>query len=190
MDTVAPESRPSRAPSESAVETRFLLMPSQANPFGTAFGGAILAQIDMAASMAAQRHCQKPVVTAAIDSIQFEKPVYIGDQVLLRASVNYAGRSSMEVGVQVIRENPVDGRRCQATTAYLTFVAIDEKTARPVPVPAVRPQTPDEIRRYENAQIRMQARKELRQKVKIKPQQEDKEAQQRSRKDPKNGEAR
>ncbi len=170
MENVIPENRPAKAPSESAVETRFLLMPSQANPFGTAFGGAIVAEIDMTASMAAQRHCEKPVVTAAIDSIQFESPINIGDQVVLRASVNYAGRTSMEVGVQVVRESPARGQSALATTAYLTFVAVDDKTGRPVPVPAVRPQTPDEIRRYENAQIRVQARKDLRRKVKPKSQ--------------------
>jgi acyl-CoA hydrolase len=169
MDDFVPENRPSKAPSESAVETRFLLMPSQANPFGTAFGGAIVAEIDMTASMAAQRHCEKPVVTAAIDSIQFENPIYIGDQVLLRASVNYAGRTSMEVGVRVVRENPARGQSCLATTAHLTFVAVDEKTGRPVPVPAIRPQTPDEQRRYENAQLRVRARQDLRRRLKQNP---------------------
>lgn len=169
MDNLRPDNRSFKSPAESAVETRFLLMPSQANPYGTAFGGAIVAEIDMTASMAAQRHCEKPVVTAAIDSIQFESPIYIGDQVVLRACVNYAGRTSMEVGVQVVRENPARKEQCVATTAHLTFVAVDEKTRRPVPVPAIRPQTDEEQRRYENAQLRVQARKDLRQKMKRKP---------------------
>lgn len=83
MDRQDASGRTCKSPAESAIETRFLLMPSQANPYGTAFGGAIVAEIDMTASMAAQRHCQGRVVTAGIDSIQFEQPLYIGDQVLL-----------------------------------------------------------------------------------------------------------
>lgn len=169
MSKKEPCKRKSKSPAESAVETRFLLMPSQANPYGTAFGGAIVAEIDKTASMAAQRHCKGLVVTAAIDSICFEQPVYIGDQVVLRAAVNYAGRTSMEVGVQVIRENPARGQSCLATTAYLTFVAVDEKTKKPIPVPAIRPKTDEEKRRYENARLRVQARKDLRKKMKQNP---------------------
>ncbi len=153
-----------KSPRQSAVETRFLLMPSQANPYGTAFGGAIVAEIDMVASMAAQRHCEGLVVTAGIDSIQFEQPIYIGDQVALRACVNYAGNTSMEVGVQVVRENPLRSESCVATTAHLTFVAIDETTRKPIAVPGLRPETEEEKRRYDNARRRVQRRKELRSK--------------------------
>lgn len=169
MENQNPSDRLSKSPADSAVETRFLLMPSQANPYGTAFGGAIVAEIDMTASMAAQRHCEGLVVTAAIDSIQFEQPIFIGDQVVLRASVNYAGRTSMEVGVQVIRENPLRGESIVATTAHLTFVAVDEKTKQPIPVPAIRPETDEEKRRCENARLRVQARKDFRKKMKQNP---------------------
>lgn len=75
----------------------------------------------------------------------------------------------MEVGVQVVRENPLRGESCVATTAHLTFVAIDEKTRRPIPVPKIRPETDEEKRRYDNAVLRVQARKELRQKMKQNP---------------------
>src|SRR5512136_2380900 len=115
-----------KAPSESAVETRYLVMPQQANPQGTAFGGAIVSWIDMVAAMAAQRHCGTEVVTAGIDSLIFRHPIRIGDQVVLRAAVNYVSRSSMEVGVQVIRDDPYSGRQVLATTAHLTLVALDE----------------------------------------------------------------
>lgn len=148
-----------KAPSESAVETRYLVMPQQANPQGTAFGGAIVSWIDMVAAMAGQRHCGCEVVTAEIDTLVFRHPVHIGDHVVLRASVNYVSHSSMEVGVQVTRENPYTGEQIVATTAHLTLVALD-KDKRPTAVPPLLPQTQDEKRRYEKARLRVQTRKE------------------------------
>lgn len=149
-----------KAPSDSAVETRYLVMPQHANPHGTAFGGVIVAWIDMVAGMAAQRHCGTEVVTAGIDSLIFKEPVRIGDHVLLRACVNYVGRTSMEVGVQVTREDPAGGQSVVATRAHLTFVSLD-KDKQPTAVPPIAPQTEDEIRRYENAKTRVKARKDL-----------------------------
>ena len=147
-----------KTPSESAVETRYLVMPQQANPQGTAFGGAIVSWIDMVAAMAAQRHCGREVVTAGIDSLVFRHPIRIGDQVVLKAAVNYVSRSSMEVGVQVIREDPYSGEQTVATTAHLTLVALDE-SKRPTVIPPLLPQTPQEKERYESARLRVQARK-------------------------------
>lgn len=149
-----------KKPADSVVESRYLLMPHQANPYGTAFGGVIVAWIDMIASMAAQRHCGKEVVTASIDSLSFKEPVCVGDHVVLKASVNYVGRTSMEVGVRVIREDPYTAKQTIATTAHLTFVALDENK-RPCPVAPILPQTADEKRRYENAKLRVKARKDL-----------------------------
>jgi len=148
-----------KTPGESAVETRYLVMPTQANPQGTAFGGAIVGWIDMTAAMAAQRHCGREVVTAGIDSLVFRQPIRIGDHVILKAAVNYVSRSSMEVGVQVIREDPCTARQVLATTAHLTIVALDEEK-RPVPVPPLLPRSLDEKQRYEHARLRVQARKE------------------------------
>jgi len=153
-----------KSPKESAVETRYLLMPHQANPQGTAFGGAIVAWIDMVAAMVAQRHCGKEVVTAGIDSLVFKEPIRVGDHVILKASINYVGRSSMEVGVQVSREDPYSGNRAVATTAHLTFVALDENK-RPTAVPPILPETEQEKNRYENAKLRVKARKELLEKM-------------------------
>ena len=149
-----------KSPKESAVETRYLLMPNQANPHGTAFGGAIVAWIDMVAAMVAQRHSGKEVVTAGIDSLVFKEPIRIGDQVVLKASINYVGRSSMEVGVQVSREDPYGGNSVITTTAHLTFVALDENK-KPTDVPPILPETEEEKKRYENAKLRVKARKEL-----------------------------
>ena len=149
-----------KSPSQSAVESRYLIMPHQANPHGTAFGGVIVAWIDITAAMAAQRHCGKEVVTAGIDTLAFKEPVRIGDHVVLRASVNYVSRTSMEVGVRVTREDPYTGEEAVATTAHLTFVALDENK-KPTPAPPIRPETDQEKRRYENARLRVKARKEL-----------------------------
>ena len=154
-----------KTPSQSAVESRYILMPHQANQYDTAFGGVIVAWIDMVAAMAAQRHCGYEVVTAGIDSLSFKEPIYVGEHVILKACVNYVGRTSMEVGVRVLRENPQTRQQTLATTAHLTFVALD-KNKNPTEVPPLQPETVDEKRRYENAKLRTQARKELRAKMK------------------------
>ncbi|MBW8035171.1 MAG: acyl-CoA thioesterase, partial [Planctomycetes bacterium] len=136
-----------KTPAQSAVSTRYLVMPEQANPHGTAFGGAIIAWIDMVAAMTAERHASGEVVTASIDSISFRAPIYVGDHVVLKASVNYVGRTSMEIGVQVSRQNPVTNESILATTAHLTFVALNDNK-KPIPVPPIMPQTEDEKRRF------------------------------------------
>jgi acyl-CoA hydrolase len=153
-----------KSPKESAVETRYLIMPNQANPQGTAFGGAIVALIDMVAAMAAQRHAGCEVVTAGIDSLAFREPIRIGDHVTLKASVNYVSHSSMEVGVQVAKEDPYSGKKVLATTAFLTFVALDENK-KPTAAPPIVPESTEEKRRFENAKLRVQARKELLKKI-------------------------
>jgi acyl-CoA hydrolase len=153
-----------KTPRDSHVESRHLVMPHQANPAGIAFGGEILSLIDMAAGMVAQRHCGHEVVTVGIDQISFLAPIHIGDHVVLKASVNYVGYTSMEVGVLVTKENPHTGETVRATTAYLTLVGIDANK-RPTPIPPLRPETPDELRRYENARLRVEARRALVQKL-------------------------
>ncbi|MDX1961041.1 MAG: acyl-CoA thioesterase [Leptospiraceae bacterium] len=151
----------------SAIETRYVVMPDHANHYGTAFGGAIMSWIDMVAVMAAQRHSEMEAVTLSVDRIAFISPINIGDHVLLRASVNYVGNSSMEVGVQVVKENPYTKERVRATTAYLTFVGLDQNK-KPARVPRLKPETEDEIRRFENGKIRQTAFKELKAKLLLK----------------------
>lgn len=135
-------------------------MPQHANDLGIAFGGTIMSWIDMVAAMVAQRHCGRKVVTVSIDRLSFLAPCHIGDHVLLRSSANYVGHTSMEVGVQVLKECPYTGERVRATTAYLTFVALDPRE-KPTPIAPIRPETADEVRRFENARLRVAARKEL-----------------------------
>lgn len=156
---------PAKPPSESAVETRYILAPHQVNTLGTAFGGVIMSWIDTVAAMAAQRHCEGTVVTASIDKIAFEAPIHVGDHVLLQASVNYVGRTSMEVGVRVTRDCPYTGEQTLATAAYLTFVHVDDK-GQPVPITPLEPVTSEDKRRYENAKLRVKTRRELIKKLK------------------------
>lgn len=148
-----------KTPKESMVETRYIVLPEHANHYGTAFGGVILSWIDLVAAMVAERHCQHEAVTVSIDRISFFAPIYIGDHVLIKASVNYTGNTSMEIGVVVIKENPKTGEKVKATKAYLTFVGLD-KNKKPKTIPKVKPETEEEIRRFNNAKIRVQKRKE------------------------------
>ncbi len=152
---------PNKTPSETAIEMRELVMPSHTNTHGTIFGGTVMSWIDIAAAMVAARHCGKPVVTAHIDDIDFIAPIKMGYHVLIQASLNYVGKSSMIVGVKVTSENPYTGEVRTTTKAYLTFVALDD-LGRPHPVPGLTPETPDEIRRFENAKKRVQMKKEIR----------------------------
>ncbi|HNL68092.1 MAG TPA: acyl-CoA thioesterase [Leptospiraceae bacterium] len=149
-----------KTPRSSSVETRHLVMPDHANHYGTLFGGTLMGWIDMVAVMVAQRHCGREAVTASVDRLNFLSPISVGDHVLLRASVNYTGRTSMEIGVQVSRENPYTGEVVRATTAYLTFVALDENK-KPVPIPPVEPETEIEKRRFRNAILRVEANRNL-----------------------------
>ena len=156
------ENRPVKRVHESRHESSELMMPGDANNQGHVFGGVILSMMDKTAAIAAFRHCRLNVVTASIDRVDFREPIHLGDLVVMKASVNYAGRTSMEVGVRVEAEDLLSGRRRHTNSCYLTFVAVD-RNGRPVDVPAVQPETPDEIRRYEAAQERRQRRLEERQ---------------------------
>jgi len=146
---------------ESQHQTSELMMPQDANILGHVFGGAILALMDKCAAVAAFRHARSNCVTASIDRVDFMEPIHVGDLVVMQASVNYAGRTSMEVGVRVEAEDLLTGRRRHTNSCYLTFVAID-RNGRPVGVPPVVPETDDEKRRYDAAQARRKRRLEER----------------------------
>jgi acyl-CoA hydrolase len=146
-----------RAVSLSTVQMTELVLPGHTNALGSIFGGQIMAWVDIASAIAAQRHSGQQVVTASIDALSFVAPVYAGWVVNLRASVNYAGRTSMEIGVRVDAENPVTLKRFHTASAYLTFVAVNEK-GQPMPVPPVLAESEDEKRRYAAAQLRRQQR--------------------------------
>jgi acyl-CoA hydrolase len=123
--------------------------------------------VDLAGAMAAIRHAHRHVVTASIDYMTFLHPVPIGSLVILRSSVNRVFRSSMEVGVRVEVEDLRTGKRKHASSAYLTFVAIDE-AGKPMAIPPVIPETEQEKTRYEQAELRRQYRLELRERARTK----------------------
>jgi len=136
------------------------VLPVHTNALGTIFGGQIMAWVDIAAAIAAQKHSRRTVVTASIDALHFLAPVKLGHFVHLKAQVNYCGRTSMEVGVHVDSENPLTGEITHCSTAYTTFVALNEH-GKPVPVPQILPTTPEEKRRFDAAVKRRESRMRL-----------------------------
>ncbi|HET7463360.1 MAG TPA: acyl-CoA thioesterase [Longimicrobium sp.] len=146
--------RPVRA---SQVTFADLAEPQSQNVAGTLFGGVLLGFVDRAAAFCAMKHAGRPVVTKSMDSVEFNEPIYIGELVVAKASVNYAGTSSMEIGVKVFAQNPVTGEERHTNTCYATFVALDAG-GRPARVPPVLPETDDEKRRYEAGRLRREER--------------------------------
>ena len=144
------EVRLSRHPRESESALTELMLPQHANIMGNVFGGVILALVDRVAAVAAIRHAHHACVTVSVDKVDFREPIHIGELVTALARVNFAGRTSMEVGVKVIAENVLSGDRRHTNSCYVTYVALDEN-GRPTEVPGIVPQTPDEKRRYERA---------------------------------------
>ena len=141
----------------SQVFTTELVLPNDTNQLGNLLGGRLMHWIDIAAAIAAQRHCGRVCVTASVDELNFLTPIKLGEIVTLQASVNRAFRSSMEVGVVVTAHVLAENVMRRANNAYLTFVAIDDQ-GKPVPVPPVIPETEDEKRRYEEALARRELR--------------------------------
>lgn len=154
-----------RPVSESASEISEMALPTHANPLGNLLGGRVMHLVDIAAALAAMRHARCSVVTASVDHMNFLYPVHIGELVLLRASVNRVFTTSMEVGVKVLVENLRTGETRHTSSAYLTFVAIDE-AGKKIAVPAVVPQSAEEIRRYHKAGERRKIRLEMREQAK------------------------
>ena len=148
--------------SSSRSEMTEIVLPAQTNPLGKLLGGQVMHLVDMAAALAAHRHSNCYVVTASVDYIDFRNPVNLGEIVTLTSQVNRVFHTSMEVGVEVYSENVLTGERRHTTTAYVTFVAIDEHTKKPKLVPPLIVKTAGEKRRYEEAAERRKTRLELR----------------------------
>lgn len=152
---------PPHSPQASQVVMTELVLPADTNNYGHIFGGRVLALADKCAAMAAMRHCRLPVVTASFDRVDFLRPVMAGMIVILSGVVNATFRTSLEVGVTVVAEDPVTGQRAQACRALVTLVAIDA-SGRSVPVPPLEPQTDEERQRAERARERRALRLEQR----------------------------
>jgi acyl-CoA hydrolase len=159
------DSFPPRTVAESRSEMTELVLPNDTNTLGNLLGGRLMHFIDLVGAMAAYRHSRNHVVTASMEHIDFIAPVHVGDLVILKASVNRAFQTSMEVGVKVLVENAMAGTRRHVSSAYLTFVAIDENGRR-LPVPPLATENADEQRRYEDAGRRRERRDQERERKK------------------------
>jgi acyl-CoA hydrolase len=148
---------PGRPVSASRTEMIEIVLPQDANFLGNILGGRVMHLIDIAGAIAAHRHCHRQVVTASVDHLDFLNPILVGELIVLEAQVNRAFHTSVEVGVEVFSENYSKGERKHTTTAFLTFVALDE-SGNPCPVPPVIPKTQEERRRYRGAGERRKAR--------------------------------
>ncbi|MCL4239178.1 MAG: acyl-CoA thioesterase [Anaerolineae bacterium] len=157
---------PAKGVAESRVVLNAMLNPEHANRLGNVHGGVIMKLVDEAGGLAAMRHSRSPVVTVAIDSMTFDEPIYVGSLVTLTAELTYTGRTSLEVRVTVVAEDPLTGSRVHTNTAYLVYVAIDRQ-GRPHPVPRLSVETPEEQLRFQEAAERQRARKERHQREQV-----------------------
>ena len=149
-DQQAPVVVKPRTVSASQSEMTELILPNDTNTLGSLLGGRLMHFIDLVGAMAAYRHSRSHVVTASMDHIDFIQPVFVGDLLTLKSSVNRAFSASMDVGVKVWAENTKLGQYRHVASAYLVFVAIDADGKR-VRVPEVVPESDDELRRFEGA---------------------------------------
>lgn len=149
----------SKPVSETEVVHTHLAMPQDANPAGNVHGGVILKHIDTCGGIAAKRLSRSIVVTAGIDRMNFSAPAYVGELLIFKACVNHVGRTSMEVGVRVEAENLYTGEVRHTSTAYLTFVALDEE-GKPRILPQLELDNPTAKRRFREAELRRKLRKQ------------------------------
>lgn len=148
----------SKTVSRSKVEMIELVLPNDTNILGNLLGGRLMHWIDIAAALAAARHCNNVAVTASVDDLNFHHPIKLGDIVRLKAAVNRAFNTSMDIGVRVEVEEISTGDITHTNSAYLTFVSIDNDTKKPAKVPEIIPETEVEKRRYEQALKRREQR--------------------------------
>ncbi|MBT3226172.1 MAG: acyl-CoA thioesterase [Deltaproteobacteria bacterium] len=142
---------------ESLITMSQIMQPTDANLAGNVHGGVIMKMIDNAAAVTGIRHAKTHVVTASIDRLSFHHPVYIGDLLTIKSSINMVGNTSLEVGVRVESENIIGSQVRHIASAYLTFVALD-KDGKPAKIPPLIIRTKEEERRN----LEAQARKKLR----------------------------
>ena len=147
-----------RPVSISRVEMSHLLLPNEANALGTVHGGIIMRLVDEAGAVAAVRHAKRHCVTAAIDSMKFLAPARVGDLVILKASVNLVGTTSVESGVRVETEDLLTGRRTHISSAFIVYVALGSD-GKPCQVPPLIPETDEDRRRMSEAAVRREHRR-------------------------------
>ena len=136
-----------------------LILPNDTNLLGNVLGGRVMHLMDMCAAMSAYKHARTAVVTASVDRLDFLAPAKMGEIMILKSSVNYTGKSSMEVGVRIESENPKTGYIYHTSSAYLTFVSLNEN-GKPKRVDNINPENDNEIRRFNEGKVRHEERKE------------------------------
>ena len=136
-----------------------LILPNDTNLLGNVLGGRVMHLMDMCAAMSAYKHARTAVVTASVDRLDFLAPAKMGEIMILKSSVNYTGQSSMEVGVRIESENPKTGDIYHTSSAYLTFVSLNEN-GKPKRVDNINPENDNEIRRFNEGKVRHEERKE------------------------------
>ena len=146
-----------RHPRESETIMSELMTPQHANIVGNVFGGVVLSLADRVAAVCAIRHSHRQCVTVSVDKVDFKEPIHVGELITAYARVNFAGRTSMEVGVKIVSETVVTGEKRHTNSCYVTFVALDDHGV-PTEVPPIVPETADEKRRYERAGKRRASR--------------------------------
>ena len=147
----------SKRPRDSAITMAIVMLPEDANPAGNVHGGVIMKHIDSAGGVVAVRHASANTVTASIDRLDFHSPIYVGNLLTIKASLNMVGNTSMEIGVRVEAEDVMTGKVRHTASAYLTFVALDEN-GRPNKVPGLILEGHEEIRRNREARARRASR--------------------------------
>jgi acyl-CoA hydrolase len=146
-----------KRPSESFVSMTELVLPNDTNTLNNLMGGRLMHWMDIVSAIAAQKHSNNIVVTASVDNISFRHPIRLGNVVTLRAKVTRAFNSSMEVRIDVDAEDVPSADKFESNSAYFTFVAIDQN-GKPVEVPEIEPETPEEQAFYDGALRRRQLR--------------------------------
>lgn len=141
----------------STAEMMEMVLPNDANILGNILGGKVMHLVDICAATAATRHCRRPVVTASIDYLEFRHPIKIGEMIIVKAALNRAFNTSMEIGAKVWSENLLTGGRKHTSSAYLTFVALDDN-GKPTAAPPYQPVTLEETRRWHDANVRREHR--------------------------------
>jgi len=146
-----------RHPRESETVISQLMEPHHANIMGKVFGGVVLSLADHVAAVAAMRHSRHQCVTVSVDKVDFREPINVGELVTAMARVNFAGKTSMEIGVKIMAEVITTGEKRHTNSCYLTYVALDED-GHPTEVPPIAPETVDEKRRYDRSAQRRASR--------------------------------
>lgn len=146
-----------KTPKESHIIMTELVLPNDTNVHGNLMGGRLMYWMDIAAALAAAKHCNGPVVTASVDNISFENPIKLGNAVHIEARLSRTFTTSMEVHLRVWGEDHTQQYRYKSNEAYYTFVALDPNR-KPRPVPPLQPETEEEKKLFDGALRRRQLR--------------------------------